>query len=138
METRTFPRHYLLNVGMNRNDKKRPNTGGALMVALQRAGLAPMSTRYHKSNTERTAVLQFEHRPTIAQIKQLCKALAQDCVALYMLPSGEGRLIGPNARKWGPFNPSYFLLPDGSPAMRYGQAPPLGGRPGTGHNTPNE
>jgi len=135
MTTRNFHRTYLLNVGMDRNDGQPANTDGALMVALQRAGLAPMGTTYHTSNTERTAVLQFDTRPTVKQVDQLSRALAQDCIALYLLPSGDGTLIGPKARKWGPFNPAYFLLPNGRPAAQYGQAPPLGGRPGAGHRT---
>lgn len=134
MTTRSFPRSYLLNVGMKRNDGKRQNTKAALFVAMQRADLCPMpGEKYYRSATELTAVLQFEKRPTIAQINTLCDHLAQDCIALYMLPSGDGRLYGPKAKAWGPFDGEYFILPNGRRAMQYGQAPPLGARPGKGH-----
>lgn len=129
METRTFPTTYLLNIGMARNDnglngRYKPgtalNTKGALFNALRLASLVPMDTSFHPSDTEETAVLQFEKRPTRSQIMSLCKELAQDCIAQVSMPSAEGVLIGPLAKKWGKFNPSLFLLPNGRPLLSTG------------------
>ena len=106
---------YILNIGMARNDGP-PNTKGALYNALRLADLLPMDTSFHNSDTEETAVLQFEDRPTYAQVKQLCDLLGQECIAMLLIHDGEGTgmLIGPKAELWGPFNPELFLMPDGA------------------------
>lgn len=39
--------------------------------------------------------------------------LEQDCIAVWASRAREGSLIGPNAVKWGPFNPRFFFLPSG-------------------------
>lgn len=47
------------------------------------------------------------------QVDQIATELAQDCIAVYDQTSGRGELIGRLAQLWGPFNPAYFLLPNG-------------------------
>lgn len=113
---------YILNIGFKRNDngengRYKPgvavNTKGALFNALRLVGICPVDTNYHDSDTEETAVLRFDKRPTHADVLQLCDLLAQDCIAMLTFP-GTGTLIGPKAKKWGPFNPDLFIMPDGS------------------------
>ena len=125
METRTFPRTYLLNIGMAVTGKP-DNTRGALMIALANQGLLPVSTVYHFSQTEETAVLQFDVKPTAKQVNGLCRELSQESIAFVELPSGQGKLYGPKAKKWGPFNPGYFIMPNGAPLKQTGQGATIG------------
>ena len=127
MTTRTFPTSYLLNIGLHRNDGKPAHTEGMVNVTLHKAGLCPLAVSYAQSATERTAIIQLDERPADKQLRTLCRVLAQDCIAAVDLPSGDGRLVGPKAKAWGPFDPSQFLLPNGRPLKNYGQAPQLGG-----------
>ncbi len=41
-------------------------------------------------------------------IYDLAVELRQDCIAVYIPRSGVGKLIGPNADKWGEFDLTYF------------------------------
>lgn len=106
--------HYL-NIGLHRA------TGGKvtrkqLKGALAAHGIAGAVT-YHVSDSEPTAVVELTKRPTRATAHTLAVELGQDCIALYSLPAKRGALIGPNAAKWGKFNPAYFLLPSGGRAF---------------------
>jgi len=133
MTQRTFPKSHLLNVGLARNDGKPDNTPGAVNIACYNVSLQPIAVNYAQSTTERTAIIQLDEKPTAHQLRQLCVALAQDCIATVELPSAKGRLVGPKAAVWGPFDPSQFLFPNGRPLKQYGQAPELGAKPGIGH-----
>jgi hypothetical protein len=44
----------------------------------------------------------------------LAVALGQDCIAVWHADEAYGDLIGPKAAEWGPFNPEFFILPDGT------------------------
>ena len=106
--------NYLLNIGMDRNDGTA-NTDGQLMMALLRADIIHMGeVSYVQSNTERTAVVQMEKEPNAFQVEYLCQLLGQESIALYRMSEGTGVLYGPKAEEWGPFNPDYFMLPDGT------------------------
>jgi hypothetical protein len=106
--------NYILNIGMDRNDGPA-NTDGQLMMALLRADIIHMGeVAYVQSNTERTAVVQVEREPNAFQVEYLCQLLGQESIALYSEHSKAGVLYGPKAEEWGPFNPDYFMLPDGT------------------------
>ena len=126
METRTFkPSHYL-NVGMNKAAGGEL-TKGELLAALRVCKIITAHpVEFHESDTERTAVVELASLPTVERLYTLSELTGQDCVAVYSLPSGDGSLIGPKAKAWGPFNPTYFIMPGGRRAMQCGQAPPLG------------
>ena len=76
---------------------------------------------------ERSKVVQSDTEPTLvveiqvfdlpflawAQLKQIAIDLHQDCIAAYNPDKGKGALIGPRAAAWGPFNPEFFILPNG-------------------------
>lgn len=102
---------YILNIGMNTNTGGS-YTRGFLFNAFRIVGICPIDTKYHQSDTEETAVCTFDKRPTHSEINRLCELLGQDCIAI--ASEDRGLLVGPLAKKWGPFNPSYFLMPDGS------------------------
>lgn len=107
--------NYLLNIGMDRNDGTS-NPDGMLMMALSHADLLPMGdVSYVQSNTERTAVVQLEQEPHAMKVEYLCELLGQESIALYSEKAKAGVLYGPKAEEWGPFNPDYFMLPDGTP-----------------------
>ena len=64
--------------------------------------------------TEHTAVITFEHYADKAVVLQAMNQLArqfnQDCVAV-LFHDGEGRLVGPEADRWGGFKMQYFKRP---------------------------
>lgn len=72
--------------------------------------------RTYVSDTEPTLVLSIPvdlDAATVADaVADLAAFLLQDAIA-YTL-DGVGNLVGPNAEQWGPFNPAYFILMDGS------------------------
>ena len=106
--------HYL-NIGLHRA-KGGKVTRKQLKDALAANGIAGAIT-YHVSDSEPTAVVELTKRPTRATVHALSVELGQDAIALYSLPAKRGTLIGPNAAKWGKFNPAYFLLPSGGRAF---------------------
>ena len=63
---------------------------------------------------ERTAVIQFEFHAdkniVLMAMNQVAKTYNQDCVAV-LFSDGEGRLVGPEADRWGGFKLEYFKAP---------------------------
>ena len=105
--------NYLLNIGMDRNDGEA-NTDGLLMLSLLNAGLLHEGeVAYVQSDTERTAVLQYEQEPTTFQLEYLCELLGQEAIALYSEKANTGVLVGPKAEEWGPFDASMFFTSTG-------------------------
>ena len=72
-----------------------------------------ISARVAQSNTEPTLIAQFEYPDSTlaADIAEscdlLCKLCEQDAVAIQC--NQTGLILGPNAAKWGAFNPAYFI-----------------------------
>jgi hypothetical protein len=64
--------------------------------------------------SESTAVITFEfHAPKsviLNALGQISRAFNQDCVAV-LFNDGEGRLVGPEADRWGGFKIEYFKRP---------------------------
>lgn len=66
-----------------------------------------------QSNTEPTLVVSIpEYQMKDSDLYQLSLDLKQDCIAVRDLSGG--RLVGPRASEWGPFNPQYFIEFSGS------------------------
>ena len=62
------------------------------------------------SDTEPTAVVSgFVFPLRDEEVYQIAERLGQDCIAVR--DTGGGRLIGPRAAAWGPFDPARFLAP---------------------------
>ena len=57
-----------------------------------------------------TCVVRFDADPLFAAgaAYALAKTLEEDCVAL-RFETGCGVLVGPNAAKWGDYNPEFFI-----------------------------
>ena len=66
------------------------------------------------SAAEHTAVIVFEFHASknivLQAANQLSREFNQDCVAL-LFDDGEGRLVGPEADRWGGFKLEYFKSP---------------------------
>lgn len=109
---------YILNIGLNipGTDKALPAVTALGAVKLMLG--EPVTVNLRASDTEATLVLTYEHAFIPADfLPSLSEMLLQDCIA--MMPEGNpagGQLYGPKAAEWGPFNPAYFILPDGTRA----------------------
>ena len=67
-------------------------------------------TEIQQSNTEPTAVVSgFVFPLRDEEVFEVAEKLGQDCIAVR--DTRGGRLIGPRAAAWGPFDPSRFLAP---------------------------
>lgn len=66
------------------------------------------------ANAEWTAVITFEFSApkniVLQAMTQVARAYNQDCVAV-LFSDGEGRLVGPEADRWGGFKLEYFKRP---------------------------
>lgn len=104
-----------LNIGLDRNDAGT-NEPGTVIAALRLSGLTIVAgIRIERSATESTVIAEVaaeNHNAIIGAVYLMCGTLAQDCIATRInCDIGEpiGLLVGPNAVKWGEFNPAYFL-----------------------------
>ena len=72
----------------------------------------------HTSDTEKTLVVVDVALKSglAADLAQTAVDLRQDCIACCWQDAHgyRGQLFGPKAAAWGPFNPAFFLLADGS------------------------
>lgn len=101
-----------LNIGL------QTNTGGNVPLHCAFSALLCRfqikESRLAVSNTEKTLVIVCEPRffgnspdQIAKELHEVCAELDQDCIAIH---DGEhGELIGPNAAKWGNFNPDFFI-----------------------------
>lgn len=102
----TLTTHQRFDVVMNRVRHFFTRSIGELQVSEYIGPDGPVS--------ETTAVIVFEsatHKDAIlSMIAKLSADFYQDCIAV-RFADGEGRLAGPGADKWAPFNPAYFKTP---------------------------
>lgn len=103
-------RKPLLNVvlDVNGGGKVDPDK---VVAALKKMGVEVTKQNIHQSGTEPTLVASLSRKLTDAEAMKLSKQFKQDAVAQYA--NGAGKLHGPAAEKWGPFNPDYFLNHEG-------------------------
>lgn len=99
------------NIGLNRNDNGGTIAPHRLIETLTRLGVEPQGLSIKQSATEPTAVFRTLEKPRDSVVWLACELLHQDCIAIRDDETGEGRLIGPKAEDWGPFNPDYFIAP---------------------------
>lgn len=99
-----------INLGLARNDGEPDNTIAEALIAVSGGVEYVTAISTAKSETEKTLVVQFDFSSlSEAYLYNLCEKLAQDCIAVRNDATHEGTLVGPNAAKWGAFNPKYFL-----------------------------
>jgi hypothetical protein len=110
-----------LNVGLKRNDNGKTLSHTFVKQVLRHLGLDVTDLQLFESDSEWTAVVSVclpQKASCIEQFVDRVDAAAaflrQDCIAVvYNAKLGAGSLIGPEAENWGPFNPTYFIMPDG-------------------------
>lgn len=104
----------IINVGMVSSDGSKTFDIDEVFAALHANGIIayPTFATVVESDSEPTVVVHA----IIAADSDVYNAavdLEQDCIAVWAGRAREGSLIGPNAKKWGPFNPRFFFLPSG-------------------------
>lgn len=108
----------LLNIGLNTPSgdpvaslgMERIYEAGKLLETFRK------SVALHVSDTEETLVVECDDFDLVDEMIELCRLLDQDCIALHDTETGKGFLVGPRAHEWGEFDPTKFLLLDGSRA----------------------
>lgn len=102
----------ILNIGLAREGQ--PDlTFTEVYKAVGAANISHLSFSLHESDSETTLVVNALI-PSDVAVAELSANLDQDCIAIWDLMHSEGRLAGPQAAKWGDFNPALFILPNGS------------------------
>lgn len=106
---------FILNIGLKTNDGKDLNATDTLRI-VNDYGFKVTAQSIQFSTTERTLVVFCTGNLNAARLRidRLAQALQQDCIAAYSCDQHYGELIGPKASDWGDFNPSFFLLLDGT------------------------
>lgn len=103
-----------LNVGLDGNDGTKLDLT-EVVQRLNTVGLIVTDLTERQSATELTAIVRVEHTGAasiIGAVYLACGPLRQDCIATRIdceIGNPVGFLVGPNAVKWGEFNPAYFL-----------------------------
>jgi hypothetical protein len=106
--------HVLLNIGLT-SGARRLGTGTVMREVIGAFGAA--SFTFHQSDTEPTCVAAVGAKSDSelqGRVSRLAQLLDQDCIAVYLPEREHGVLVGPRAAAWGPFDPAFFLMPDGS------------------------
>jgi hypothetical protein len=106
----------LLNIGMEYKTLSTPGYHEKELIErkLEEAGVKILRSVVWESETEPTLVVRCTMDPSFREIVGLCRTLCQDCIAVFDVELQEGRLVGPQAYKWGPFDPHYFICLDGA------------------------
>lgn len=107
----------ILNIGLAREAKSNISVGTVLREILASSNIRLLSHCVRHSDSEQTVVAVVEpvedFGAFLVSVDFLSRLLGQDCIAVWSTKSGQGTLVGPNAHKWGQFNPAYFVLPNG-------------------------
>ena len=109
----------LINLGLIRSAHSKVDPKGALNVAAVTDCLTSLWGRSwkawtHMSDSEPTLVIEVPASVSHATLHRLAQTFDQDAVAAFDFAKGEGKLAGPSAALWGPFNPAYFIIPGGA------------------------
>lgn len=113
----------LINIGLNVAGQPPLSLREALAV-LMAERISVMAYAEHQSATEPTLVAHVilpqapdtRHPASEGDLTALARValrLKQDAIAVWLPDAQDGTLVGPDAAKWGPFNPEFFLALDG-------------------------
>ena len=114
---------YYLNIGLNIPGTDKTLPLATVYAVVEHVLGERITVALAESDTEKTLVFLMPGDAVMGSellapmLSYLSGLLLQDCIA--MMPEGDpagGQLYGPKAAEWGPFNPAYFLLPDGTRA----------------------
>lgn len=103
----------LLNIGLNVNDGSRL-TQEQVLAKLDEFEAKVERSVIYASDTEPTLVIKLTSPMKKAELDALSEDLKQE--AIVQAIDGQGALYGPQAEKWGPYNPEFFLTLDGQRA----------------------
>lgn len=114
----------LLNVGLEVNDGARVYNNKITRVVEVIEAWLPTDVSIERfvrveSQTEPTLLVQLDGGPLFDVddvyifAHRVAQYLRQDCIAVYFPGTNHGVLRGPQAAKWGSFNPECFILEDG-------------------------
>jgi len=99
-----------INVGLHTNDGVGI-TPTQVEAVLREHDVTVSKAAVHQSGTEPTFVGKLSRALTPEEAHQVSVALKQEAIAQHA--NGIGELYGPKAEAWKPFNPDYFLTPEG-------------------------
>jgi len=104
---------YTINVGLSVGDVNI--SSDAARQALRSAGVKIITSNVLRSDTEPTliALVDIARGSLTSALFHVCDVLSQDCIAVVNEKLDDGILVGPNAAKWGIFDPSQFLTLSG-------------------------
>lgn len=106
---------YTLNIGLDGINALPGKAGWVVHNTLRALNFKIVGADTLRSDTEETVVATVNHPGDVyACANWLAQRLDQDCVAILDNETGEGRLIGPKAAEWGAFDPTQFILLDGT------------------------
>lgn len=104
---------FLLNVGLDAHGK--PVNASEVYTSML-CLFGKVSADKVESHTEPTLYAEFEcddERYVHICVEILAEMYEQDCIAVWNYDKGEGRLLGPDAARWGEFDPEFFIMNDG-------------------------
>ena len=101
-----------INIGLD-----NPSGGPRLKVqdvlnAVRKAGGEVISSSVHTSNTEPTLVVKLKTKLDDQSATKLSKDLGQEAIS-QRFEDETGKIYGPQAEKWGDYNPEFFITSDG-------------------------
>lgn len=103
----------VLNIGRSvesNGQRVHLHTVADVVSALEARVAELIAFQCKTSSTEPTVVAVVETadaRTARKVVLDLCKVLQQDAIAYRV--DGKGKMAGPRAAAWGPFNPAYFI-----------------------------
>ena len=97
----------VVNVGLHVKGSE-PLNPKEVIEALFREGVYVVRYAVMQSASEPTLVAELDKPLTDNQAYWIAAVLHQEAIA-QQTKDGEGRLHGPLAEEWGPFNPDFFL-----------------------------
>lgn len=118
---------HLVNIGLDMPDGSPPLATEQVRAALASVGVHVQEDAVHQSDTEQTLVARLDRALTAGEAHALSAALGQEAITTYS-GGDTGALHGPAKHNWGPFNPQYFVLLNGSRLADNAAPAPLDGR----------
>lgn len=110
---------FILNIGLDSSpDSGNPratndaNCRAAIKWLQERMTVGKFALGASRT-TDDTLVFSGELRPS--RLSELAEVANQDCIAVWSLDAGFGKLVGPRPKKWEPFRVAEFLWPKPGP-----------------------
>jgi hypothetical protein len=106
----------ILNIGLKVSEsiaKGVVMSSRDVLGLLQAFGIDVLDSTLAQSNSEPTLIAVVAEPLTGYQLETLSEILLQDCIAQFDTSTQSGTLEGPKADFWGPFNPKFFIMPEG-------------------------